>query len=230
MTRTSMMERKLKEYNLTQLLEKHGLVPQFETWVSISITDPSHPDPYPDCGIRFYIKNTKECVGMLHLGNNSLRDHILVSKMVNTAGGINRLGKYPHQMENCYRSPEEFDEKVSKLLIARSKQKAASGQMKLFKVTLGQVEYDTYDSAIIACSDQATLQKLIDDGKFNNDRHRTRCNLSDYYVDSVDLVEYEQSFKIKSQRVESITYIGNYCGDIREGRIAKVVCSSFNAG
>jgi hypothetical protein len=93
------------------------------------------------------------------------------------------------------------------------------GSFKLFKVELSNGGYDSYDSAIIACVDKATLEELCKD-KFN--RYR--------WHDDPDVI-FEQSFNIQEgQKVDSIVEIGVYTGEMYRDTKAKVICSSYNAG
>lgn len=84
----------------------------------------------------------------------------------------------------------------------------------LFKVDLSPVDWDEYDSAVIACRDLDTLKALLEDFKYNDDR-----------------IEFLERFSIMSgQKVSDITEIGTYTLGIPEGKEAVVVLSSFNAG
>lgn len=94
--------------------------------------------------------------------------------------------------------------------------------MKLFLVETNQFEYDTYDSAVIACESRAKLIDLINDGvfdKFAADGSKLR--------DSRDIVSYRTDFFL-AHKVETITEIGTY--DLPTDKQAVVVHASFNAG
>lgn len=86
--------------------------------------------------------------------------------------------------------------------------------MRLYKVTLSNGGYDTYDSAVIACKSKEVLEELLD-MEF------------DQFHDSPN-VEFQRDFCIRSQRVESIEGIGYT--DIESDKKAVVIISSFNAG
>lgn len=84
----------------------------------------------------------------------------------------------------------------------------------LFKVEISPVDYDEYDSAVIACKDLDTLKALLEDFESDDDR-----------------IEFLERFSIMSgQRVTSVTEIGTYTQGIPDGKEAVVVISSFNAG
>lgn len=84
----------------------------------------------------------------------------------------------------------------------------------LFKVDISPVDYDEYDSAVIACKDLDTLKTLLEDFESNDDR-----------------IEFLERFSIQSdQHVTSVTEIGTYTLGIPDGKEAVIVISSFNAG
>lgn len=211
MTRRQMAEAFIDQQSLRPIIDKYGLVPQFDTWVSLSTTD-GVIKPYPDCGVRFYLPDTDICVGMIHASTNTL----LRSKKVVIAGGLNRYSIFPHQMSVCH-TVDEFDESVAKIMEEHTVELVTSGKLKLFFVSLNHVEYDTYDSAVIAATDADTLRRLIDD------------EMGTVYSSS--RIEYQQDFYLRSgQSIEGIQEIGHYNGDLPDGKIAKVICSSYNAG
>lgn len=84
----------------------------------------------------------------------------------------------------------------------------------LFKVEISPVDWDEYDSAVIACKDLDTLKELLEDFESDDDR-----------------IEFLERFSIQSgQQVSDITEIGTYTLGIPDGKEAVVVISSFNAG
>lgn len=84
----------------------------------------------------------------------------------------------------------------------------------LFKVEISPVDYDEYDSAVIACKDLDTLKALLEDFKYDDDR-----------------IEFQERFSIMSgQRITSVTEIGTYTLGIPDDKDAVIVLSSFNAG
>lgn len=84
----------------------------------------------------------------------------------------------------------------------------------LFKVDISPVDWDEFDSAIIACKNRDTLKALLEDFKSDDDR-----------------IEFLERFSIQSgQHVTSVTEIGTYTLGIPDGKEAVVVISSFNAG
>lgn len=84
----------------------------------------------------------------------------------------------------------------------------------LFLVELDPVDWDEYDSAVIACKNLDTLKALLEDFASNDDR-----------------IEFLELFRIMSgQQVSDITEIGTYTLGVPEGKVAVVVLSSFNAG
>jgi hypothetical protein len=128
------------------------------------------------------------------------------------------LGKFPWQTKTC-ETKEEFDKNIGKLIEEHRQKLINEGSFKLFKVELSEGGYDSYDSAIIACVDKATLEELCKD-KFN--RYR--------WHDDPDVI-FEQSFNIQEgQKVDSIVEIGVYTGEMYRDTKAKVICSSYNAG
>ena len=83
----------------------------------------------------------------------------------------------------------------------------------LFKVDISPVDWDEYDSAVIACKDLNTLKALLEG------------------FESDDRIEFLERFRIMSyQQVSDITEIGTYTLGIPDGKEAVVVISSFNAG
>lgn len=111
-TRRQMASAYIDQQSLLPIVEKYGLIPQFETWVSVQYID-GKPLTYPDCGVRFYIKNSDICVGMIHVGTGG--NKLLCSQKVKVAGGLSRYSLFPHQMVVCH-TELEFDEKVGKLI------------------------------------------------------------------------------------------------------------------
>ena len=84
----------------------------------------------------------------------------------------------------------------------------------LFKVDISPVDWDEYDSAVIACKDMDTLKALLEDFESDDDR-----------------IEFLERFSIMSgQQVSDITEIGTYTLGIPDGKEAVIVISSFNAG
>lgn len=84
----------------------------------------------------------------------------------------------------------------------------------LFKVDISPVDWDEFDSAVIACRDLDTLKALLEDFESDDDR-----------------IEFLERFSIMSgQQVSNITEIGTYTLGIPDGKEAVVVLSSFNAG
>lgn len=84
----------------------------------------------------------------------------------------------------------------------------------LFKVEISPVDWDEYDSAVIACRDLDTLKALLEDFESDDDH-----------------IEFLERFSIMSdQHVTSVTEIGTYTLGIPDGKEAVVVLSSFNAG
>lgn len=94
--------------------------------------------------------------------------------------------------------------------------------MRLFRVKLTDVEYDTYDAAIIACESKQVLEQLIEDGEFNELKpdglpfHSRR-------------IEYDYKFYIgRYQKVDEIVGVG-FTGRTTD-KEAVVILASFNAG
>lgn len=84
----------------------------------------------------------------------------------------------------------------------------------LFKVDISPVDWDEFDSAVIACKDLDTLKALLEDFESDDDR-----------------IEFLERFSIQSdQHVHEITEIGTYTLGIPDGKDAVIVLSSFNAG
>jgi hypothetical protein len=84
----------------------------------------------------------------------------------------------------------------------------------LFKVDISPVDWDEFDSAVIACRDLDTLKALLADFESDDDR-----------------IEFLERFSIMSgQQVSDITEIGTYTLGIPDSKEAVVVISSFNAG
>jgi hypothetical protein len=124
----------------------------------------------------------------------------------------------PWQMGICA-DAADFDNKLEKLFESYRNQQIQEGRYKLFKVELSCGGYDSYDSAIIACVDKATLEDLC----------KTKFNQYRTYEDSQ--IRFEQHFDIHDdQKVRSIEEIGIYSGIMYRDELAKVICSSFNAG
>lgn len=95
--------------------------------------------------------------------------------------------------------------------------------MRLYLVTLTDVEYDTYVAAVIACANRQKLEELIDDGEF--------AARGDYgeYKDRSYRIQYDYDFKIgRWQHVDEISAVGYT--DLETDKEAIVILSSFNAG
>ena len=89
----------------------------------------------------------------------------------------------------------------------------------LFLVELDPVDWDEYDSAVIACRSREILGELLDG------ENCSRGYCSDYRI------AYKYGFSIMSgQHVTSVTEIGTYTLGIPDGKDAVIVLSSFNAG
>jgi hypothetical protein len=188
----------------------------FETWVSIK--GKQQPEfsftPIADCGVRFYIEGSDVCVGMIHSATNTLR----ISECVMNSCGQPVLGSFPWQMTKC-QDVNTFDRQVGQIIEHHRQNLIDAGKFRLFKVELTSGGYDSYDSAIIACVDKATLEELCKD-KFNKYR----------WHDDPDVI-FEQSFNIQEgQKVDSIVEVGVYTGEMYRDTKAKVICSSYNAG
>ncbi len=95
--------------------------------------------------------------------------------------------------------------------------------MRLYRVTLTDIDYDTYDAAIIGCESKQRLEELLDNGVFN------REDASGDYRGNSPRVEYQYNFEIgRWQKVDTIEAIGfNYYESDKD---AVVFLSSFNAG
>ena len=214
--------KEIKKFDgLDKIIKKHRLVPRFETWVSIKGTTQYveiEYTPYADCGVKFYIEGSEECVGMIQQCKNGFQGYLRTSTWVDNVIGRQVLSTMPWEMDMCG-SVDDFDKRVGKLIDQRRQSLVDEGSFQLFKVELTDGGFDSYDSAIIACVDKATLEELCKD-KFN--RYR--------WHDDPDVI-FEQIFKIQEgQRVDSIVEIGVYTGEMYRDTKAKVICSSFNAG
>ena len=95
--------------------------------------------------------------------------------------------------------------------------------MQLYRVTLTNVDYDTYDAAIIGCESKQKLEELLANGVFN------REDESGDYRGNSPRVEYQYNFEIgRWQKVDTIEAIG--FNDYESDNDAVVFLSSFNAG
>lgn len=95
--------------------------------------------------------------------------------------------------------------------------------MRLFRVKLTDVDYDTYDAAIIACESKDVLVKLFEDGEFLRD------NAQGLYKGNSPRVEYDYNFDLTNeQRIDDIEGIGFTSRTTDKEAI--VLLSSFNAG
>jgi hypothetical protein len=96
---------------------------------------------------------------------------------------------------------------------------------KIYRITLSDSDYDTYDSAIIQCESLEKLNELIDNHVFDYDYQ------VDHHFEYARVYTKEFKFDIHSyQRISSIEELGTACKPIPEGYVAAVLCSSFNAG
>ena len=97
--------------------------------------------------------------------------------------------------------------------------------MKLFYVEIGPGEYDTYDSAVIACETKDILTGVLEN-ELNGSGQHNHLNKGK--------ILFNQDFylsKWNSQKVKAIKCIGEYTGpNIPVGVKAVVICSSYNAG
>ncbi|MBR4792577.1 MAG: hypothetical protein IK038_02820 [Bacteroidaceae bacterium] len=95
--------------------------------------------------------------------------------------------------------------------------------MQLYRVTLTDVDYDTYDAAIIGCKSKEKLEELLANGVF------TREDALGNYRGNSPCVEYQYNFEIgRWQKVDTIEAIG--FNDYESNKDAVVFLSSFNAG
>lgn len=95
--------------------------------------------------------------------------------------------------------------------------------MRLYRVTLTDVDYDTYDAAIIGCESKQKLEELFADGVFS------REDANGVYLGNSSRVEYQYNFEINRwQKVDTIEAIG--FNDYESDKEAVVFLSSFNAG
>lgn len=216
MTAYDILTTEIERFDVKDIIEKYRLTPVFETWVNAKVKYNYifTFTPIADAGIRLYIEGSDVCVGILHSMTNTLR----TTEYITDTFGRKVLGKFPWQTKTC-ETKEEFDKNIGKLIEEHRQKLINEGSFKLFKVELTDGGYDSYDSAIIACVDKATLEELCKD-KFN--RYR--------WHDDPDVI-FEQSFNIQEgQRVDSIVEIGVYTGEMYRDTKAKVICSSYNAG
>ena len=212
----------IKQFNgLDKIIKKHRLVPRFETWVSIKGATQYveiEYTPYADCGVKFYIEGSEECVGMIQHSKNYIQGYLRTSTWVDNVIGCQVLSSMPWEMDMCG-SVDDFDKRVGKLIEQRRQGLADEGKFRLFKVELSHGGYDSYDSAVIACVDRAMLEDFCKN-KFN--RYR--------WCDDHEII-FEQNFDIhEDQKVDSIVEIGVYTGEMYRDTKAKVICSSYNAG
>lgn len=216
MTAYDILTTEIERFDVKDIIEKYRLTPVFETWVNAKVKYNYifTFTPIADAGIRLYIEGSDVCVGILHSMTNTLR----TTEYITDTFGRKVLGKFPWQTKTC-ETKEEFDKNIGKLIEEHRQKLIDEGSFKLFKVELSEGGYDSYDSAIIACVDKATLEELCKD-KFN--RYR--------WHDDPDVI-FEQSFNIQEgQKVDSIVEIGVYTGEMYRDTKAKVICSSYNAG
>ena len=216
MTAYDILTAEIERFDVKDIIEKYRLTPVFETWVNAKVKYNYFFSytPIADGGIRLYIEGSDVCVGILHSMTNTLR----TTEYITDTFGRKVLGKFPWQTKTC-ETKEEFDKNIGKLIEEHRQKLINEGSFKLFKVELTEGGYDSYDSAIIACVDKATLEELCKD-KFN--RYR--------WHDDPDVI-FEQSFDIHDdQKVDSIVEIGVYTGEMYRDTKAKVICSSYNAG
>lgn len=95
--------------------------------------------------------------------------------------------------------------------------------MRLYLVKLTDVDYDTYDAAVIACESKQKLEQLLEDGEFNRERD------DGFYKGDSPLVQYDYNFYIgRWQKVDEISAVGYT--DLETDKEAIVILSSFNAG
>lgn len=216
MTAYDILTTEIERFDVKDIIEKYRLTPVFETWVNATVKYNYifSYTPIADGGIRLYIEGSDVCVGILHSMTNTLR----TTEYITDTFGRKVLGKFPWQTKTC-ETKEKFDKNIGKLIEEHRQKLIDEGSFKLFKVELTEGGYDSYDSAIIACVDKATLEELCKD-KFN--RYR--------WHDDPDVI-FEQSFDIhEDQKVDSIVEVGVYTGEMYRDTKAKVICSSFNAG
>lgn len=216
MTAYDILTAEIDRFDVKDIIEKYRLTPVFETWVNAKVKYDYifSYTPIADGGIRLYIEGSDVCVGILHSMTNTYR----TTEYITDTFGRKVLGKFPWQTKTC-ETKEEFDKNIGKLIEEHRQKLINEGSFRLFKVELTDGGYDSYDSAVIACVDKATLEDLCKE-KFN----RYRWN------DDPDVI-FEQSFNIQEgQKVDSIVDIGVYTGEMYRDTKAKVICSSFNAG
>lgn len=207
----------IKKFNVEPIVNKYKLTPVLETWVSVR-GNCKEITPFPDVGIRFYLEKSNVCIGMLHIATETMR----CSHEIKKPDGTLSLGCMPWEMDICD-TVETFDKSIETNIQAHKSYLATIGKYKLYKVVLNNVNYDTYDSAVIACTDKVTLENLL------NTRFRRSTFMS--YDDSTDEVRFDQDFHIEtSQKVYSIEEIGVYDNPVADCYVAVVVVSSFNAG
>ena len=217
MTAYDILTTEIERFDVKDIIEKYRLTPVFETWVNAKVNYDCmfSYTPIADGGIKLYIEGSDVCVGILHSMTNTLKT---TEYITDTFGRKVLGGKFPWQTKTC-ETKEEFDKNIGKLIEEHQQKRINEGSFKLFKVELTEGGYDSYDSAVIACVDKSTLEELCK-SKFNRYRH----------YDDYDII-FDQSFDIhENQRVESITEIGIYSGEMYRDTKAKVICSSFNAG
>lgn len=95
--------------------------------------------------------------------------------------------------------------------------------MRLYLVKLTDVDYDTYDAAVIACESMQKLEQLLADGEFN------REDANGFYKGDSSLVQYDYNFYIgRWQKVDEISAVGYT--DLETDKDAIVILASFNAG
>lgn len=214
------IKHEISTLSLQSIIDKYHLTPIFDTWVSIkgNTLGEIKYSAYADCGIRLYMDHSDVCVGLIQHDPRQILGVIRIPEWVTDSFGKNTLGTMPWQMGVCA-DAADFGNKLEKLFEAYRNQQIQDGRYKLFKVELSGGGYDSYDSAIIACVDKATLEELC----------KTKFNQYRTYDDSQ--IRFEQHFDIHGdQKVMSIEEIGVYSGIMYRDELAKVICSSYNAG
>lgn len=215
-----LIKHEISTLGLQPIIDKYHLTPIFDTWVSIkgNTLGEIKYSAYSDCGVRFYMEQSDICVGMIQHDPKQPLGIIRISDWITNSFGKKSLGTMPWQMGICA-DAADFDNKLGKLMESYRQQQIQYGRYKLFKVELSSGGYDSYDSAIIACVDKDTLEYLC----------KTRFN--QYRTCDDSQIRFEQHFDIHDdQKVRSIEEIGVYSGTMYRDELAKVICSSYNAG